>query len=93
MLGLERASQINFDPAASVAVPDRENWQRHFVSALAQESAPSFELTFHRGDRSTCDVHLEFKRTDDRDGKTVLRVTLTVKQRAKLSRWKLLDAD
>lgn len=77
MLGLERANLINCKPDAFIAYPESENWQRHFVSALTQECAPSFELTFHRGDRSTCDVLLESRRTADVNGKAALSVTLT----------------
>ncbi|MDP3539821.1 MAG: PAS domain S-box protein [Azonexus sp.] len=77
MFGIERAGLINCKPGVFVAAFDLERWQRYFVIALAQERAPTFELTFNRHDGSFCDAHLESKRADDSDGNATLRVTLT----------------
>ena len=77
MLGVERKKLINHRPDAFIVATDRERWQGHFVSVMADRGRRNFDLTFKHPDGSVSDVHLDCLHLDNGDARPTLRVTLT----------------
>lgn len=77
MLGMDRAKVLQHRFGSSVAAEDRDNWHRHFGSAMRLHGKLECDVALLRPDRSRIEVRLNCLRQTREDQTPVLRVVLT----------------
>jgi len=77
MLGEDRRNLLQRRFARFVLPEEMENWQRHFLYALAHGEKQTCELSLKRSDGTVFATHLDFLRTATSGGAPILRIALT----------------